>query len=712
MKKLISTCSCICFLLICTKAELMAAPPQVIAQGSIKPLQSALQELEAYVIEAVKGTPQAAFVQPGSLTFLGPMMLGLPPGLLNMGEGVHIYILNDKDLKKAPSGMIIPILQDLKNSQSGQLKPQGDIFVWKTKKKSLYLAQAGKGFASLSENQNHAKTIADYFMHQQSKPVAGKGILNMKVHLDTIFTSHKDEFFAEFDKSMKKIPGQNAKMAKAYLTILKESLAGLESFDFSLNALNGQLNLTSSVTTLGKGDFAEYIQKCTQLKADYSDTAYLSADSAMFGTFQWDASLNKNMMAMSQKFILPLLLDEAAAKKYLSLLESSAKLMNGPMTFSNFTTSSGVSTQTFFPVSDGDAYLNSLDPVMTATTDFINALYKNMELPMTLSLEVSKEKTKVAGLEVQKISYDAKSALPTGLENMNQFICNDKNTIFMVTNTSNDSSELNELIQAKRSKQGSLSKREGYAQTLESVKNQKIGFMAMYPIDYIKVSMEQAKTNAGIFAGMLAGFDEVLKKLPNSKHTMTFGFDAPSDKTISMNMNLPAPALQELMMAGMAIQQHFMANMTQNKQSASPQFLGKAAPKASTTTLDGKAWSLADQKGKVVLIDFWATWCGPCVHAMPEMKAIYEKYKSNPNFLMVGTAMDRQAKDVQKFVTDENLPWLQLHEPGKDWDNSFSDAFQVNSIPSIWIIDQDGVVRGEKIHGKQQIEAILDELLK
>lgn len=712
MKKLLTTCLLIGLNLAFNSAQLSAAPPKVIVQGSIKPLQSALQELEGFAVEAVKGTPQAAFVQPGTLTFLGPMMLGLPPGLLNMGEGIHVFVLDAKDLKKTPSGMVIPVLQDLKNVNHGQLKPHGDIFEWKTKGKSLFLAQSGEGYATLSEDQNHAKTIANFFLNQKNKPKIGTDILNIKVNLATMYSLHKEEFFKDLDKDLKKLSGQNAKMAKAYTDILKEIVAGLESFEFTLNTQKDQLNMTSAITTMGKGDLAKWIQSCTKLKSDYSETAYLNPESSLFGSFQWDASLNKTMFSLTRKIMTPLFGDDKAADKYLSAIEASMGLMNGPMTFSNFSSSSGVSNQTFFKVTDGKAYMDSVNPVMSGTMDFINAIYKNFELPIEMKLNVSKESKQVAGLEVQKITYDIKSVLPTGLENMNQYICNDKNTIYMTSGPADDHTELEELIQAGRSKKANLSKRAGYEQAIKSVQNNNIGFMSIYPIDYIKTSMQQANLNAGIFASMLAGFDEVLNKLPSSKHTINFGVSALSDKTLRMNMNLPALAVQELMMAGMAVQQHFMTQMTQNKQPASSQFLGKPAPKATTTTLDGKTWSLANQKGKVVLIDFWATWCGPCVRAMPEMKNIYAKYKDHPNFVMVGTAMDRNANDVKKFITSENIPWLQLHEPGKDWNNSFSDAFNVKSIPSIWIIDQNGVVKAEKVRGQQQIEAILDELLK
>ncbi len=140
-------------------------------------------------------------------------------------------------------------------------------------------------------------------------------------------------------------------------------------------------------------------------------------------------------------------------------------------------------------------------------------------------------------------------------------------------------------------------------------------------------------------------------------------------------------------------------------------FLGQPAPDAVTTTLDGRRWALRDQKGKVVLIDFWATWCGPCVASIPKMKKIFERYRDNPDFLMVGVSLDDDAADVRKFVTDKQMPWLQLFEAGAGRNNRFAGTFRINAIPSVWLIDKQGRVAAVDLESEEKIIRKIDALL-
>ncbi len=140
-------------------------------------------------------------------------------------------------------------------------------------------------------------------------------------------------------------------------------------------------------------------------------------------------------------------------------------------------------------------------------------------------------------------------------------------------------------------------------------------------------------------------------------------------------------------------------------------FLNQPAPDAVTTTLDGSRWSLRDQRGKVVLIDFWATWCGPCVASIPKMKKIFERYRHTPAFLMVGVSLDDDAADVRKFVADQKMGWLQLFETGAGRNNRFAAAFNINTIPSVWLIDKQGRVAAADLVSEEKIIGIIDALL-
>lgn len=142
-------------------------------------------------------------------------------------------------------------------------------------------------------------------------------------------------------------------------------------------------------------------------------------------------------------------------------------------------------------------------------------------------------------------------------------------------------------------------------------------------------------------------------------------------------------------------------------------FMGKKAPEVVTRTLDGTEWKLEDQRGKVVVMDFWATWCGPCVSTMPEMKKIYEKYKSRKDFVMVGVSLDHYREKLVKFCEEREISWPQIFEADRSWDNRVGRAFEVNAIPSVWVIDKEGNVAGMDLHGNsiEEIERTVEKSL-
>jgi peroxiredoxin len=140
------------------------------------------------------------------------------------------------------------------------------------------------------------------------------------------------------------------------------------------------------------------------------------------------------------------------------------------------------------------------------------------------------------------------------------------------------------------------------------------------------------------------------------------------------------------------------------------EFMGKKAPDVVGKTLDGKDWKLREQTGKVVLLDFWATWCGPCVASIPKVKKIYEKYKSRDDFMMVGVSLDTSKEELIEYCKKQELPWIMLLEEDKSWDNSIVKAFEIASIPSCWIIDKKGNVAGMNIHSSKHEE--IEQLIK
>lgn len=113
--------------------------------------------------------------------------------------------------------------------------------------------------------------------------------------------------------------------------------------------------------------------------------------------------------------------------------------------------------------------------------------------------------------------------------------------------------------------------------------------------------------------------------------------------------------------------------------------------------LDGREVDLAKLKSKVVLVEFWATTCGPCVAGMPEVKAVYDKFHAS-GFEVVGVNLDDKESAVRRFIEEKALPWPQ-HFDGKGWENKFAVQYGIFSIPTLWLVDKRGNLRESNARG-------------
>lgn len=126
---------------------------------------------------------------------------------------------------------------------------------------------------------------------------------------------------------------------------------------------------------------------------------------------------------------------------------------------------------------------------------------------------------------------------------------------------------------------------------------------------------------------------------------------------------------------------------------------------------DGKAVSLSDfaGKGKVVLIDFWASWCGPCRAYMPTLVKIYAKYQSK-GFQIVGVSFDKKKEDWMKGIQDLGITWPQMSDLSY-WNSKGAEQYAVRAIPHTVLLDKNGTIVANDLEGKD-LEKKLDELLK
>jgi thiol-disulfide isomerase/thioredoxin len=133
----------------------------------------------------------------------------------------------------------------------------------------------------------------------------------------------------------------------------------------------------------------------------------------------------------------------------------------------------------------------------------------------------------------------------------------------------------------------------------------------------------------------------------------------------------------------------------------------RMAPAFAITTMDGKQVSMDDLQGKVVLLDFWATWCGPCREAMPHIRDVARKFQGQP-LVVLSVSLDSDEEAWKAYVAKNEMNWLQYRDGG--FTGSVAKMFGVTAIPHTFTIDADGVLQEEHI-GDASIEGKLKKLV-
>jgi len=134
----------------------------------------------------------------------------------------------------------------------------------------------------------------------------------------------------------------------------------------------------------------------------------------------------------------------------------------------------------------------------------------------------------------------------------------------------------------------------------------------------------------------------------------------------------------------------------------------RMAPPFAITTVDGQRLSLDGLQGKVVLIDFWATWCGPCRDAMPHIRELARKFQGEP-LIVLSVSLDSDQQKWREFIAKNEMTWPQYFDGG--FSGGLAKLFDVHAIPHTFTIDADGVLQDEQI-GDGSIEGKLKKLVK
>ena len=136
--------------------------------------------------------------------------------------------------------------------------------------------------------------------------------------------------------------------------------------------------------------------------------------------------------------------------------------------------------------------------------------------------------------------------------------------------------------------------------------------------------------------------------------------------------------------------------------------VGTKFPDFNEKDVDGKPLSIANYKGKVVMIDFWATWCGPCVGELPNVIATYQKHHAQ-GFEIIGVSLDQDQTKLTDFIKSKDMTWQQFFD-GQGWGNKLAVKYGIESIPATFLLDGDGKIIGKDLRGEALEAAVTSAL--
>ena len=132
--------------------------------------------------------------------------------------------------------------------------------------------------------------------------------------------------------------------------------------------------------------------------------------------------------------------------------------------------------------------------------------------------------------------------------------------------------------------------------------------------------------------------------------------------------------------------------------------VGKAALAVEGKDLDGKPLKLSDYRGKVVMLDFWATWCPPCRAMIPHEKELVNRMQGRP-FVLLGVSLDHTPQELKSYMANEKINWPNIYDAG----GPIGKAWGVQGIPTVYLIDTKGVIRFTHVGANNAIDAEVEQ---
>jgi thiol-disulfide isomerase/thioredoxin len=138
--------------------------------------------------------------------------------------------------------------------------------------------------------------------------------------------------------------------------------------------------------------------------------------------------------------------------------------------------------------------------------------------------------------------------------------------------------------------------------------------------------------------------------------------------------------------------------------------VGAKFPDFNETDVAGQPLSIASHKGKVVLVDFWATWCMPCRIELPNVLQTYEKYHAQ-GFEIAGVSLDEDQPTLERLIKESKMTWQQFFD-GKRYENKLARKYGVNKVPTTYLLDREGKIIGRDLRGEDLAAAVAKAVSK